>query len=81
MVLFIVSSLLHGIFTWLGRSFSEVDSTSEKMSASLFGFHTRTSVEKYVQGRYLKPALLSLQARNWSFVFLVILSLIEYVTR
>lgn len=81
MVTFILSSVLHGVMCHLDRSVLEGVDLSKKASVSIFGFHTKSSIEKYVREPYMRRAILFLVIRNWSFIAFVIISVLEYLFR
>lgn len=80
MVLFILSSVIHGVLSWIGRSFNNVE-TKEKYKAILIGFHTTASLKEYILPNYLFPALFFLWIRNISFILFIFTSILEYLLR
>lgn len=81
MVVFIVSSAIHGVISWVGRSLNNVDSKVEKYKAMFFGFHAVASLKKYMLPKYLASTIFFLWVRNVRFILLVFVSIFEYIVR
>jgi len=80
MILFMASTVFHGLVFFAGRRLQASGSRAKSIRGILLGGHTRVSIEEMVEERYQKPAILLLWIRNISFLLLVILSLAEYIS-
>lgn len=75
-VLLMISSVVHAIICWVGRVDLDRGTTGEKLKVTMLGFHTPSSVKRYVRPTLHASALTILWLRNFSLVLLVLISVV-----
>lgn len=76
-VVLLASTLLQPLIVMAGLDESvKIDS---KVEFLLLGVTNKTRASEYLKPRFILPALLMYKVRNWSFLAIIVLSIIDYL--
>lgn len=82
LVVFAVSATLYSVVIAASLLTEKADGSSQKDTFSrLTGPYDRATLEKVIQPRFHKPAVVLLYTRNWSFILFVTIYLMESLLR